>query len=246
MNMKTVLITGGSEGIGKAFAEYFAREGYELILVAKNPLKLSDTKAELEKKYNQKIEIIAEDLSVKGSVSDLYQKLKGKKLDILINNAGLGYTGKSWEIPIDQEENMTMVNVTAMMSLCKYVLRDLVKRREGLIINVASTGAFQPGPYIAGYYASKSFVLQYTEAIHEEAKEFGVQVCALCPGPTDTAFYQKSGGKMSFFHMSPEKVVSYCMKHTNRKIIIPGFTNRLIRWIPVSVRVFFLKQMKKK
>lgn len=244
--MKTVLITGGSEGIGKAFAEYFAREGYELILVAKNPLKLSDTKAELEKKYNQKIEIIAEDLSVKGSVSDLYQKLNGKKIDILINNAGLGYTGKSWEIPIDQEENMTMVNVTAMMSLCKYVLRDLVKRREGLIINVASTGAFQPGPYIAGYYASKSFVLQYTEAIHEEAKGFGVQACALCPGPTDTAFYQKSGGKMSFFHMSPEKVVRYCMKHTNRKIIIPGFTNRLIRWIPVPVRVFFLKHMKKK
>lgn len=244
--MPTGLITGGSEGIGKAFAEYYAEKGYDLILVARNMTKLIDAKAELENTYDIRTDIISEDLSREGSATELYEKLKGRTIDVLINNAGIGYTGKSWEIPVEQEESMIGVNVTAMMSLCKYILHDQVQRGEGLIINVASTGAFQPGPYIAGYYASKSFVLSYTRAVHEEAAPYGVQVCALCPGPVDTAFYEKSGGKMSRFHMSPQKTVRYCMKHTGQTVIVPGFFNRAVRFVPVRVRIFFLKHMKKK
>lgn len=244
--MTTVLITGGSEGIGKAFARYFAAEGYDLILTGLSMPKLTDAKAELENQYESRIQVISEDLSRKGSAGRLYQKLKGRNIDIFINNAGFGCTGKSWEIPVEREEDMIEVNVMTMMSLCKYVLQDQIHNGKGLIINVSSTGAFQPGPYIAGYYASKAFVLRYTQAVHVEAEKYGVQVCALCPGPVDTAFYEKSGGKMSRFHMSPEKVVCYCMKHTNRTVIVPGFTNRLMRLVPVPVRVFFLKQWKKK
>ena len=244
--MSVVLITGGSEGIGKAFAEYFAKNGYDLVLTARNMPKLMDVKTDLENRYEISVSVIAEDLSVRGAAVDLYQKLHGKTIDVFINNAGIGYTGKSWEIPVDAEENMLEVNAVAMMSLCKCILRDQIQRGKGLIVNVASTGAFQPGPYIAGYYASKAFVLSYTKAVHEEAKEYGVQVCALCPGPTDTAFYEKSGGKMSYFHMTPQKAVRYCMKHTDRTVIVPGFTNRLIRIVPTGIRVFFLKRMKKK
>lgn len=244
--MSTVLITGGSEGIGKAFAVCFAQREYDLILVAKDMMKLMDLKAELENQYNCRVVVIAEDLAEKNAAVSLYQKLQGKKIDIFINNAGFGCTGKSWEIPVEREEAMIDVNVTAMMSLCKLILRDQIRDGKGLIINVASTGAFQPGPYIAGYYASKAFVLNYTRAVHEEAKAYGVQVCALCPGPTDTAFYQKSGGKMSRFHMSAEKTVRYCMKHVDQTVIVPGIINRFIRLIPVGIRVFFLKKMKEK
>lgn len=244
--MPTVLITGGSEGIGKAFACYFARKEYDLILVARNMPRLTDVKADLENRYHTRVTLIAMDLSEKDAASRLYEKLQGTEIDIFVNNAGFGTTGKSWEIPVELEEDMIAVNVTAMMSLCKYVLRDQLKRGKGLMINVASTGAFQPGPYIAGYYASKAFVLSYTRAVHEEVKDSGVQVCALCPGPTDTAFYQKSGGKMSHFHMTPEKVVNYCMKHTDQTVIVPGITNRLVRLVPARIRIFFLKHMKKK
>lgn len=244
--MSTVLITGGSEGIGKAFACYFAEKEYDLILVARNMPRLIDVKADLENRYHTNVRLIPEDLSEKNAAADLYGKLQGKEIDVFINNAGFGATGKSWEIPVEQEEDMIAVNVTAMMSLCKYILRDQLMRGKGLIINVSSTGAFQPGPYIAGYYASKAFVLSYTRAVHEEVKDSGVQVCALCPGPTDTAFYQKSGGKMSRFHMTPEKVVRYCMKHTGRTVIIPGLINRMMRLVPVRIRIFFLKHMKKK
>lgn len=244
--MSVVLITGGSEGIGKAFARYFAQKEYDLILVAGNMMKLVDVKADLENRYHTNVTLISEDLSKKNAAEKLHAELQGTEIDIFVNNAGFGTTGKSWEIPIDQEEDMIAVNVTAMMSLCKYVLHDQLKRGKGLIINVASTGAFQPGPYIAGYYASKAFVLSYTQAVHEEVKGSGVQVCALCPGPTDTAFYQKSGGKMSRFHMRPEEVVRYCMKHTDQTVIIPGVVNRMMRLVPVKIRIFFLKHMKKK
>lgn len=244
--MSEVLITGGSEGIGKAFAQYFAQREYDLILVARNMPKLIDVKADLESRYHTRVTLISMDLSEKNAADRLYEKIRDKEIDIFVNNAGCGLTGKSWEIPVDQEESMLSLNVIAMTSLCKYVLRDQLKRGRGLIINVSSTGAFQPGPYIAGYYASKAYVLSYTEAVHEEVKNSGVQVCALCPGPTETAFYQKSGGKMSRFHMTPEKVVRYCMKHTGKTVIVPGFTNRLVRLVPVRIRIFFLKRMKKK
>lgn len=244
--MTTVLITGGSEGIGKEFARYFAQIGYDLILTGRSMPKLSDVKTELENQYAENVQVICEDLSQKGAAGRLYQKLNGRKIDIFINNAGFGCTGKSWEIPVEKEEDMIGVNVMVMMSLCKYIMHDQIQKGKGLVINVASTGAFQPGPYIAGYYASKAFVLRYTQAVHVEAEPYGVQVCALCPGPTDTAFYEKSGGKMSSFHMSPQKVVRYCMKHTDKTVIVPGFTNRLMRIVPVPVRVFFLKHWKKK
>ena len=124
-------------------------------------------------------------------------------------------------------------------------IKDHLSRKHGMIINVSSTGAFQPGPYIASYYASKSFVLSYSQALDAEVKSHGLRVYCLCPGPVDTAFYDKSGGKMSAYHMSAEDTVSWCMKHLGRNcVIVPGVINQLLRLVPIKIRIYFLSKMK--
>lgn len=238
-----VLITGGSEGIGYAFAQYYASKHAEVILVARREELLKKAVNQLKQKYDCSVSYIVSDLSVKGSALDIYRQ--ARNIDVLINNAGFGFQGRSWDIPLDKEENMIMVNCMAIMDLTKLYIKDMILKKKGRIINVCSTGAFQPGPYIAGYYASKSFVLNYTRAVREEVKGYGIHVSALCPGPVDTSFYDKSGGHMSMYHMSAEKVVTYAMKHQNQAVIIPGIGNNLMRIIPVSLRMKQLKVMKK-
>lgn len=246
-SMSKVLITGGSEGIGFGFAKYYASKGYDVILVARNQMKLLDAKNMIENTYHKKVEIISYDLSVKDAARSLYEKLESKTIDILINNAGCGYTGRSWKIDIEKEEDMVMVNDVALMSLTKLFVNDMKKRHAGIIMNVSSTGSFQPGPYIAGYYASKSFVTSYTQAIHEEMKPYGVQVYCLCPGPVYTSFYDKSGTKNPRWAMDVDKVVDYTIKHMKKKcLIMPGFTNRLVRILPVRVRMSYVRKMKQK
>lgn len=242
--MPKVLITGGSRGIGLAFAEYYAKEGYDIYLCARNMLKLMDVKKHLEDTYDIRCCIFQIDLSEKGKAKQLYDSA-GSDIDVLINNAGCGYTGYSEQIDIEKEEDMVMVNDAALMSLTKFYLTDMMKRHEGTIINIASTGAFQPGPYIAGYYASKAFVLSYTEAIHEEAKPYNVKVYCLCPGPAATDFYSASDLKIPKHAQSAESVVRYTMKHLkNSCVIIPGFANRLVRFIPRRIRISAIKKMK--
>lgn len=245
--MSKVLITGGSEGIGFEFAKYYASRGYEIILVARNQMKLLDAKNEIENMYHEKVHIISCDLSEKGSASQLFEKIENENIDILINNAGCGYTERSWKIDIDKEEDMVVVNDIALMSLTKLFVDQMKKRHEGTIINISSTGSFQPGPYIAGYYASKSFVTSYTLAIREEVKSYGIKVYCVCPGPVYTDFYDKGGARNPRHALRPEKVVKYTVKHMKRKcLIIPGFTNRLVRIIPMKIRMKFIMNSKKK
>lgn len=242
MHMR-VLITGGSEGIGYAFARYYASKHAEVIITAKREDLLKKAAAGLKQEYDCSVSYIVCDLSVKDSALHIYRQVRD--IDILINNAGFGFQGKSWDIPLDKEEDMILVNCMAVMDLTKLYVKDMIRKGKGRIINVCSTGAFQPGPYIAGYYASKSFVLSYTRAVREEVREYGIHVSALCPGPVDTAFYDKSGGHMSMYHMNPDQVVKYAVKHQNQAVIIPGIGNKLMRIIPVSLRMKCLKHMKK-
>lgn len=244
--MHNVLITGGSEGIGFELAKLFVQDGNNVTICARNAMKLQDACIELRKRNEYVVvDCIAIDLSITGMAQDLYNHVKKKKIDVLINNAGCGYTGKSWHIDIEKEEKMVLLNDVACMSLTKLFLKDMCYNKKGTILNISSTGAFQPGPYIAGYYASKAFVNSYTKAVHEEAKEHHVHVSLLCPGPVDTGFYDKSGGKKPHGAMSPEKVAKYAYKRMFKKtVIIPGFLNRLVRIVPVSLRTKFIKNQK--
>lgn len=245
--MSYVLITGGTEGIGKAFALYYAHCGYDLILVARSEGKLIDSKNEIENQYRNKVDIIPYDLALTGSAEALYTRIKQKDISIVINNAGAGYTDCAWNVSISKEEQMVVLNDISLMSLTKLFVRDMKQKGTGTIINIASTGAFQPGPYIAGYYASKAFVLSYTRAIHEEVKEYGVRVYCVCPGPVKTDFYAKSGLKAPLSAMSAESIVDYVSKHMKKKcVIVPGFSNKLVCILPVKLRMFFVEKMKKK
>ena len=245
---KRVLITGGSEGIGFAFAKRFVEEDAELILVAKNPIKLEEAKQSLATNAIRKIKTIPIDLSKRGAALELYEKLEDKKIDVFINNAGFGSVGESWNIAINVDEEMMMVNTVTAMSLTKLFLKDMLERNEGIIINVASLGAFTPGPYTASYYASKSFLLNYTKAVAKEIENTQVRIYCLCPGPIRTNFHAKASDAMPKHSLSREECVDYMMKylHSRKVVIIPGILNKLSNLIPMSLRIWYIKRQKNK
>ena len=240
--MKTILITGGSEGIGYSFAKAFARKNNRIILCARNKDKLAKAAESL---FPAEVRTISLDLSEKGSPGKLADMCKEEEIDILINNAGIGYTGSSLLQSTENLEKMISLNITAVLLLTRIFAEKMKQKGSGTIINVASTGAFQPGPYIASYYASKAAVLSYTEALHEELKKDNVQIYCLCPGPVATDFYAKSGGKIPALAQNADEVVKYTLSHLHGKcVIIPGFANRLARIVPSSLRMHAVKKMK--
>lgn len=187
---KTALITGASSGIGEAFAYELAKQGSHLILTARSQDKLNFLADKISREYNVKVDVFAGDLLQKDTPSKLYSQIKqkGLSIDILINNAGFGkWTNFLDETP-QQYEDMIEININALVKLCHLVLPDMLQKREGAIINVASTGALQPCPYVAVYCASKSFVLDFSEALYGEYSKKGITITALCPGNTTTGF----------------------------------------------------------
>ena len=246
--MKTVLITGSSEGIGFALAKTFAAKGYRILLNARNKEKLAEAAAFLNETYKAQTVCIPLDLTQDHAAEELFRLCKEYPVDVLINNAGSGFTGVSWQQDIQKEEDMIRLNVIAMMSLSKLFLKEMTERGAGIIINVASTGAFQPGPYIAGYYASKAFVLNYTRAIEREAKKQGVKVYCLCPGPVRTGFYEKGKGHCPSYAMSPEDVAEYMYDHLGKKrcVVVPGMINRIARIFPSALKTRFVERKKEK
>ncbi len=187
----TALITGASSGIGWELAKVFAMKGHDLILSARSEDKLLQLKKELEAKYSIKAEVIRADLSKASGALELFTNVQNKNLsvDILVNNAGLGVFGSfATENDWAKEQECIQVNILALTELCKRFLPMMVKRKSGKILNVASTAAFQPGPTMAIYYATKAYVLHFSEAIAEELSGTGVTVTALCPGATESGF----------------------------------------------------------
>lgn len=244
--MKRVLITGGSEGIGLELAKCFAGDGYSIVLNGRNEEKLSAAKKMLEETYHIPAEVIPMDLSSVGSAAKLYA-LAGD-VDVLVNNAGCGYAGRTWQLDVEKEEAMAVVNDVSLMTLSRLFLRDHIQKKDGILLNVSSTGAFQPGPYIASYYASKSFVLSYTRAIAQEVREYGVHVHCLCPGPVHTSFYEKSGGHHPSSAMRAEDVAVYAYRRLGKRkvVIVPGFSNRLMRILPEMLKMHAVGAMKKR
>ena len=193
--MPAALITGASTGIGRELAYIAAENGYDVALVARRAETLGPVAADVERKTSRKAHIFPVDLSVPNAARQLIADVAqaGLTIDVLINNAGFGLVGKFWELPDDEQMQMVQLNIGALTQLTRLYLPDMIERRTGYILNVASTAAFQAGPLMAVYYASKSYVVSFSEAIHNEAKEFGVKVCCLCPGPTLTEFDKRAG-----------------------------------------------------
>ena len=198
----TVLITGGSGGIGLCLAREFAANGNDIILVSSSEDRLMRAKAELERDYDVSVSYIAADLASHGGADELYRKVSetGKTVDVLVNNAGFGDYAEFVESDWAKQERMVTLNVTTLLHLCHLFGAEMKKRGEGRILNIASCAAFVPGPYMSVYYASKAFVLSFSEALYEELKEYGVYVTALCLGPTTTGFTSAADmGKCTMF-----------------------------------------------
>lgn len=228
---QTVLITGASTGIGRAMAEVFAKNGYDLILVARNEVKLSEAKEKLTKDYGCLVHIIVKDLSNPKAAEVLYNEVAYLKIkvDVLINNAGFGICGLFHETKQDANQEMIDLNISTLTALTSCFSKDMVKRGKGKILNVASTGSYQPGPYTSVYYATKAYVLSLSEAIYRELKPFGVKVYALCPGATESEFAKRAGKTDPKHMMTAMAVANYAYKgiQRNKPVIVPGVVNKL-------------------
>ncbi|MCH9029848.1 MAG: SDR family oxidoreductase [Bacteroidetes bacterium] len=237
MENKTTLITGASAGIGYEFAKLFANEGYNLVITARNETKLNEISNEIKNKHNVNVKVLPKDLSKQNAAEEIFNELKSEKIDvdILVNNAGFGLFDDYWNIDHQEERDMLQVNIIALSELTNLFAKDMLNRGGGKILNVASIAAFQPGPTMAGYYASKAFVLRYSQALDFEMRRKGVQVSTLCPGPTLTEFQVRA--KMEDinlfkkgFTMSAAEVAKtgYRGLMKGKSVIITGKMNRIV------------------
>lgn len=195
MKSKTALITGASKGLGKEFAKIHAANGDNLVLVARSQDELLLLKKELEAQYTTiSVDVIIRDLTAPNSVLEVYNEIKEEniQIDYLINNAGFGEYGFFVDGSWDRFEKMIDLNMKSLSHFCHLFLQDMIARKQGKIMNISSTAAFQSGPMMAVYFASKSYVLNFSEALNNEVKDSGVSVTAFCPGPTETYFMEDS------------------------------------------------------
>ncbi len=242
--MKTALITGASGGIGLKLAHHFAKDGHNLVLVARSKDKLEKLADDLKGRYNIQTEVITADLGASDAVNRLLEELsiRNVTVDILVNNAGFGIYGEFYDTNWEEEKEMMMVNMMALTELTKRLVPTMMERQSGKILNVASTAAFQPGPLMAVYYATKAYVLSFSEALENELKGTGISVSILCPGPTDTGFQQRASMEESKLLeggvMSVDQVADIAYKEfmSGKTLIIPGSQNKLlafmIRFLP--------------
>ena len=237
------LITGASSGIGLDMARYLAKQKCELILVAKDKEKLEKVQETLP----TKVTIIVADLSNEQKVKELYVLTKKENIDILINNAGFGDFGFFTETDLNKEINMIDTNIRAVHILTKSFLKDMEKRDSGYILNVASSAAFQPGPLMATYYATKSYVYQLTEAIYYEQtkKKSNVHVSVLCPGPVATNFNNVANVNFAVKPLTSEYVARYAIDNMfkEKMLIIPGFKMKCAKFFGRFVSDKFLLRM---
>ncbi len=233
--MKTALITGASGGIGKAFAQIFAKNRYNLVLVARSEEKLNRIAKELENQYKIKAIILVKDLSKPDTASKIYANIKerGIIIDTLINNAGFGDFGAFADEDLKKVTEMIHLNITTLTEMTSLFIKDMKARNSGKILNIASTAAFQPLPRFAVYAATKAYVLHFTEALHYELKDTNIKISALCPGPTSTGFAKRANAdKLNFFKNSIDsKIVAqigYKGLMKNKMTIIPKLKNKLM------------------
>jgi len=232
----TVLITGASGGIGYELAKLFARDKLSLVLVARNQSQLEKVAAEMRTLGSPHVTVLAKDLGELEAPDEIFAETERRKItvDFLVNNAGFGERGPFLKTNLDNELEMVQVNVVALMHLTKLYLPGMVQRRFGRIMQVASTAAFQPGPFMSVYYATKAFVLSFSEATYEELRGSGITVTALCPGATTTGFAARAGmlnSKLFKLRVMDAKAVAeigYRGFMAGKPLVITGLRNRFM------------------
>ena len=256
-NTKTALITGASSGIGKALASEFAKDGYNLVLAARGVAKMQALAEEVQQRYKVTVTVIGADLETNDGAARLHADIKarGITLSALANNAGYGTFGEFSQTALAPELAMMQLNMNTVVSLSKLFLPDQIATK-GKLLNVASTAAFQPGPYMAVYYATKAFVLSFSEAIAAELEGTGVTVTALCPGPTASGFQDKAdmhdsalvkGKKLP----TSEEVAAegYRAMQRGQRVFVPGAMNWImaqsVRFTPRNMVTMMVKMMSK-
>lgn len=254
---KTALITGGASGLGYELAFLLAKDGYNLVLIDIDAEKLQEVKQGIETDFAVNVQIYAKDLSVVNISEEIMLELKGLPIDVLVNNAGFGLFGSFWETDWEREKQMLHLHVITTTHLTKLVLKDMIQRGSGKILNLSSLAAFQPGPLMSLYYATKGYILSFSEAIANELKGTGVTVTALCPGPTKTSFQKvvsnaSSENKITFNMANAKEVAAYGYKAMNKGKVyaIPGKFNKLLatlpRFIPRNTAATIVKRIQEK
>ena len=250
------LVTGASSGIGRELCRLLAEDGHNVVVVARRRKRLEELADELESKFDVTVLVETADLSEPNAPSALFDRLaeRGVQVDILVNNAGFGTQGAFWELDRQQELDQIQVNATALADLTRLAVEPMVERGRGKILNIASTAAFQAGPFMSTYYATKSFVLHFTEGLAYELRGTGVSATVHCPGATETEFAQKAGNDDSLLFKAadvatPEAVARHAYRSMQREktVAVHGFMNkvaacltrlaprRAIRWLTAKL-----------
>jgi uncharacterized protein len=254
--MTTALITGASGGIGKAFAEELASRKNNLILVARSRDKLNQLATDLQTKYGINVSVIVKDLTQLNATGEIFEEVTNQALtvDLLINNAGFGDYTDFAESDRERQIQMLQLNIVALVDLTHRFLQPMRQKRSGSIINVSSITAFQPMPYLAVYSASKVFILNFSEALWAEARKYGVKVLCICPGPTETGFFEvakfpASTGSKSMKMATSQEVAQYTLQALEKgesTVVSGGLGNNLIttlsRFVPRKQLVSFLEK----
>lgn len=242
---QTALITGAASGIGYELACLFAHDDYNLVLVDRNGLKLSEIAVQFQQELGISVRVIVKDLSISTSPEEIFTELQQAsiKVDVLVNNAGFGNYGLFNETNLTTELEMIQVNLVCLTHLTKLFLKEMVKQGQGKILNVSSAAAFQPGPLMAVYFATKAYILSFSEAIANELEGTGVSVTVLCPGSTASAFHERTGmadskllkGKKMMDAQTVAQI-GYQALMKGKTVVVPGLLNRLlaksVRFVP--------------
>lgn len=254
---QTALVTGASAGIGVDLAECFARDGYDLILSARSEGALQEVAARLAQAHGVKAHVVAQDLGAIGGGSALANAIKGNGLevDVVVNNAGYGHAGALTSSDLPTQLGMIDLNVRALVELTYLYWDRMLANKRGGVLNVASTAAFQPGPLMANYYASKAYVLSFSEALWEEARGAGVHVSCLCPGPTVSKFRERAGtGKTRLaknagaaMASAPVARMGYEGWKRNQRVVVTGARNAfqagMVKYLPREMLLHIVRNL---
>ncbi|MBA2270384.1 MAG: SDR family oxidoreductase [Chthoniobacterales bacterium] len=256
MNKETALVTGASSGIGLHLAHEFARHGHPLVIAGPVQSELETAAEEFRSEHGVEVRVVAKDLEQENSAQEIFDELQaaGVEVDILVNNAGHGFHGKWWELSLEKDLSMIRLNIEAVMRMTKLFLPPMLQRHRGRVLNTASVAGFMPGPMLATYYATKAFVLSWSEALATELDDTPITVTALCPGVTDTDFFEKGDAenikaRQSSNVMSPQDVAKegYKALMDEELFVIPGAANKAMvatrRILPVTTQAKLNEKM---
>jgi short-subunit dehydrogenase len=238
--MPIAVVSGASTGIGKELAFECARDGYDLVLIARSRDALEAVAAAIHAATGRSSQIIVSDLANPAAPREIFDQLSAQEaqIEVLINNAGFGLLGRFWELGEEEQMRMVYLNVGALTHLTRLFLPGFISRRRGRIMNLGSTAAFQPGPLMAVYYATKSYVVSFSVAIHNEARSYGVTVTAVCPGPTFTEFAERAGltnarlfNRSTVMTAAEVSKLGYAAMKRGKALVITGRLNGLMAFL---------------